>query len=156
MLRSTAKATKNHSWSVIRRYGIAVIAVATAFALVSLLQQLKVRDPVALVLLSAFAMGVWYGGAGPGFLAFVLSTLGLSVFLHSPGSWFHIAAYDYPVYFIFVLFGLMIYLFSRSRRLAERMLRESRDRLEEDVAARTSELTRLNVEYATILDAVPF
>lgn len=156
MLRSTAKATKNPILSFLPRYAIAVIGVATAFALVSILQRFKVRDPFALVFLAAFAIGVWYGGTGPGILAFVLSTLGLSLFLHSPRGWLHIAANDVPVYSIFVLLGLLIYRFSRSRRHAEKMLEEKRNQLEEDVAGRTSELTRLNAEYATILDAVPF
>jgi C4-dicarboxylate-specific signal transduction histidine kinase len=51
------------------------------------------------------------------------------------------------------LFAFCIYKFTRSRRRAELLLEQARDQLEAEVQARTAELTQLNAEYKTILNA---
>jgi DNA-binding NtrC family response regulator/PAS domain-containing protein len=124
------------------RYGLAIVSVASAVVTVFILQRFRVRDPFALVLLSAFSITVWYGGSGPGILAFLLSIFGLSFFLHSPDGWPHIILYDIPTYCIFILSSFLVYRFSMSRRHAEQLLEDNRNRLESEVIARTSELRR--------------
>jgi hypothetical protein len=86
MLRLAAWLNERRSIPIAARYGIAVASFAAAFAVVFLIQFLKLRDPYALVFLAALWVGVWYGGDGPGYLGLVLGTLGLTGFLHTQDS----------------------------------------------------------------------
>jgi succinate dehydrogenase/fumarate reductase cytochrome b subunit len=91
MIESPTRPPGNSSVLISRapyfRYGIALASFAGAFLLVFLFQRMQVRDPFALVFLAAVAVSAWYGGPGPGILAFVLSALALNIFLHVPGGW---------------------------------------------------------------------
>ena len=156
MLRFVALSDKHPIFSVVLRYGIAIASVTGAFALVFLLQRTHVRDPFALLFLAVIWVSVWHGGTGPGILGIVLSTLGLTAFLHSSSGWLHIASYDLPVYCVFFLFVFWIWRFSQTRRHTELLLEQARDQLEIEVQARTAELTQVNAEDKTILDAAPF
>jgi len=156
MLRFVALSDKHLIFSIVLRYGIAIASFAAAFTVVFLLQHIQVRDPFALIFLAAIAISLWYGRTGPGILAIVLSTFGLNVFLHSPRGWFPVAPYDFPLFCVFFLFAFWIYRFSESRRRAELSLEQARAQLEAEVQARTAELTRMNTENETILDAAPF
>jgi PAS domain S-box-containing protein len=145
-----------HFRSTTLRYAGALGAVLAAFLIASILAQRGMRDPRASILLAGIAVSVWYCGPGPGILAIALSVVGLHVLIPSQNAWFIIGVDDMPYFCIFLLFGSLIHQFSRSLRKAERWILAAQNRLEEDVAARTLELTRLNTEYQTILDAVPF
>jgi PAS domain S-box-containing protein len=163
MLRLAAWLNERRSSPIAARYGIAVASFAAAFAVVFLIQFLKLRDPYALVFLAALWVSVWYGGDGPGYLGLVLGTLGLTGFLHTQDSWHLLVQHNVATYGAFFLFALLILRFSRERRRIESSLRQSRDRLEAEVQARTADLTsvnaqlaRVNMEYKTIFDALPF
>jgi PAS domain S-box-containing protein len=156
MLRFGALVDKHFLRAMVLRYGIALASVAAAFTTVSILQHYQIRDPLASIFLAAIAVSVWYGGAGPGLLGIALSTLVLHAFVRSSNGWLHIGLRDLPYFGVFILFGLLIYRFTRTRRHAEQLLQQGRNHLEEEVETRTIELTRLNLEYKTILDAAPF
>jgi PAS domain-containing protein len=136
------------------RYGLAILFSTIAYAVVLGLEHLHVRDPYALIFLAAFWTSIWYAGEGPGNFALALSTLGLTIFLHSPSGWVHFSGYDLPVYLLFFVFAILIHRFSRMRRRFELSSAESRDRLEGEVRDRTAQLSHLNRQYKTILDAL--
>jgi PAS domain S-box-containing protein len=142
--------------AMVLRYRIAVASVISASIAVFILRHFQVRDPFASIFLAAIAVSVWYGGTGPGLVAIGLSTLALHGFVSVPGGWLRIKVHEVPFFCVFLLFGLLIYRFSRSRRYVEQSLERARNQLEADVQSRTGELMRLNTEYKTILDAAPF
>ena len=156
MLRPSALAEEHPIGAAVWRYGIAGASVTAAFATVFILHHFHLRDPFASIFLGAIAVSVWYGGAGPGVLAIGLSMLALQSFVRTPEEWIPIGLHDLPYFLVFLLFGLLIYRFSSSRRRAEQLLKLARDELEVEVQARTEQLTRLNTEYETILNAAPF
>jgi PAS domain S-box-containing protein len=163
MLQLRPSIHKDQALPVAVRYGIAVVSVMAAYAVVLVLERLQLRDPYALIFLAAFWVSIWFGGGGPGKLGLVLSTLGLTTFLHSQNGWLHFAKYDYPVYCFFFSFAFLIYRFSRMRRSIETSLEQERDRLEVKVQERTAQLTQANQQYKAInklykkiFDALPF
>ncbi len=156
MLRFLALAQEHPIRVAVLRYGTTIASVTAAFTTVFILHHFHVRDPLASIFLAAIAVSVWYGGTGPGVLAIGLSSLALHTFIRPADGWFPVGLYDLPFFCVFLLFGLLIYRFSRSRRHAEQLLERARNELEAEVQARTAELTRLNTEYKTILDAAPF
>ena len=138
-------------------YLISIASVGAAFLIVSALQHLSVRDPVILIYLTAIAVSFWYGQRGPGLLAFFLSTICLfSNFLAFEHKWVHVVFYDAPTLCLYLIFAWWIQAFAESRHRLETILRRNGRELETSVQARTGELTRINTEYKTILDAAPF
>jgi PAS domain S-box-containing protein len=139
------------------RYLMAASSVGAAFVIVSALQHFSVRDPVILIYLTAIAVSFWYGHEGPGLLALSLSTICLlSNFLTVEHTWVHIMFYDAPTLCLFIAFAWLIRAFANSRHRLESILRRHGEELETAVRGRTRELTRINMEYKTILDAAPF
>src|SRR5262245_25247642 len=131
------------------RYGLAVLSVALAFGIKLLLQQLHVGYPLSTSFLAAIAVTFWYAGMGPGILALVLSCAAFGFFVLPYQVDYRIVLADgstKPVYasrsglshlfyfFYFTLVALVMSWFSSSRRRAERLLIEARDRLEIKVA----------------------
>ncbi|MEG9438390.1 hypothetical protein JAO29_19770 [Edaphobacter sp. HDX4] len=79
MSRIVALSNSLRLFSGVTRYGIAIVSVAGASAVASLLQHFGVRDPLASIFLAALAVSFWYGRTGPGVLGMVLATWGLNV-----------------------------------------------------------------------------
>jgi PAS domain S-box-containing protein len=139
------------------RYLIPIGSVGVAFGIVAALQHFSVRNPVILAYLAAIAVSFWYGKKGPGLFAFALSTICLlGNFLSFEHRWIHILFYDAPILCLYVGFAWWIQVFADSRHHLESVLRRNGEELEAAVKARTSELTRINAEYKTILDSSPF
>jgi PAS domain S-box-containing protein len=155
MLRFQALVHRERILAASLRYGLAILFSTIAYGVALGLEHLHVRDPYALIFLAAFWASTWYAGEGPGNFAFALGTLGLTTFLHSPNGWLHFSGFDLPVYLLFFVFAILIHRFSRMRRRFELSLAESRDRLEGEVRDRTAQLSHLNRQYKTILDALP-
>jgi len=143
------------------RYGLAVLSVALAFGIKLLLQQLHFGYPLSTSFLAAIAVTFWYAGTGPGILALVLSCAAFGFFVLPYQVDYRIVLADgstKPVYasrsglshllyfFYFALVALVMSWFSSSRRRAERLLSQARDRLETKVAERTARLRKLNDE----------
>ena len=143
------------------RYGLAVLSVALALGIKLLLQQLHFGYPLSTSFLAAIAVTFWYAGTGPGILALVLSGAAFGFFVLPYQVDYRIVLADgstKPVYasrsglshllyfFYFALVALVMSWFSSSRRRAERLLSQARDRLETKVAERTARLRKLNDE----------
>jgi len=143
------------------RYGLAVLSVALALGIKLLLQQLHFGYPLSTSFLAAIAVTFWYAGTGPGILALVLSCAAFGFFVLPYQVDYRIVLADgstKPVYasrsglshllyfFYFALVALVMSWFSSSRRRAERLLSQARDRLETKVAERTARLRKLNDE----------
>ncbi|HJY53066.1 MAG TPA: GAF domain-containing protein [Candidatus Udaeobacter sp.] len=143
------------------RYGLAVLSVALALGIKLLLQQLHFGYPLSTSFLAAIAVTFWYGGTGPGILALVLSCAAFGFFVLPYQVDYRIVLADgstKPVYasrtglshlfyfFYFALVALVMSWFSSSRRRAERLLSQARDKLEIKVAERTARLRKLNDE----------
>ena len=141
---ASLRISKFAAWSesaLVLRYGTAVILVAAALGAALILRHANLAHPVTSFSFAAIAIAFWYGGTGPGLLALLLSCLGISDFfmpirITDPSSESYIAIYG--------IFGLLVSWFSTSHHRAERLLTESRDRLEIRVAERTVELTEAN------------
>jgi len=163
MLRLVAWLNERRPFPVAVRYGIAVASFTTAYAIVFLFQAFKLRDPYALTFLAALWVTAWYGGEGPGYLGLALGTLGLTYSLHTQDNWQRLVQHNFAVYGAFFLLAFLILWFCRQRRQIESSLKQSRDRLEAEVQVRTvdlssvnAQLARVNMEYKTIFDALPF
>ena len=131
--------------SIALRYGLAVTLVVLALG-ISVVTHLLNSPPrfVSHFVLLAIAITFWCAGKGPGLVALLLSSLGVGVL-----AWNHFFAPNFPlVQFLifFVIFSLLMALFSDSRRRAQKLLIEARNTLELRVAERTNELVRANEE----------
>jgi len=136
--------------SVVLKYGLAVVSVAIALGLSLLAQLQTVHNLEFPLFLMAIAVTVWYAGAGPGVLAVVLSGLSFNYFFTQPLYTLYIEPSDRPYFIVFILFALMIGWFSSRRRRIEQELRQARDELETEVAARTQQASLLNLTHDTI------
>ena len=143
------------------RYGLAVLSVALALGIKLVLQQLHFGYPLSTSFLAAIAVTFWYAGTGPGILSLVLSCAVFGFFVLPYQVDYRIVLADgstKPVYasrsglshliyfFYFAVVALVMSWFSSSRRRAEQLLSQARDRLEIKVAERTVRLKKLNDE----------
>jgi K+-sensing histidine kinase KdpD len=81
MFRSAIRSKKPQALTATKRYGIVIMSVTGAFVVAFLLEYFGVRNPFALIFLAAVSVSFWRSGSGPGILAIILSTTGLTVFL---------------------------------------------------------------------------
>ena len=125
----------------IRRYGIALLFVAVAFASTLLLQRFF-PYPFLFVFFAAVMASAWFGGTRPGFLAVLLSTLLADYFFLPPVHTFAVDASDVAYFASFIVCAVVASWVSSSMRRTEEALRQARDQLEIRVAERTSELQK--------------
>jgi formate hydrogenlyase transcriptional activator len=149
-----SKLTVRPTLAVVLRYGLAVLLVAIALA-ISVVKHLQHSPPrfVSHFVLLAIAITFWCAGTGPGLLALVLSCLGVAVLART-----NFLTPDFPLgsfLVFFVVFSLLLSLFTASRRRALQELRKARDELEIKVAERTAELRRSERELREVLDSIP-
>jgi signal transduction histidine kinase len=128
--------------SVVRHYGLAVLAVSLALAAALFLQRFHFRAVEVPLLLFAVATAAWYGGVGAAILALVLSYLSFDYFFTEPYHTLYIVPGDIPYFVAFALFAGLVTWFSAVRRRVERQLRHARDDLEK----RSAELAASNKE----------
>ena len=107
--------------SSLKRYAVAVLAVAVALACSVLSLPLGERSQLFL-LLAAVVLSAWYGGAGPGLLATALSVVVQLVFFE-PGE------HGWIRMLLFVLISAGISAAAAGRRRAETRVREQREEL---------------------------
>jgi PAS domain S-box-containing protein len=136
--------------SVVLKYGLAVVTVAIALGL-SLLGQSQTVEKVEFpLLLMAIAVTVWYAGTMAGVVAVALSSVGFNYFFTQPLYTLYIESADRPVFVVFLLFAFVIASFSSRRRRIEHDLRQARDELESEVAARSQQASLLDLTHDTI------
>src|SRR6266481_4722662 len=126
-----SKLTRRPAFAVVARYGLAVASVATAIGTTLILRHYNFPAHfISHFTLIAIAITFWRAGTGPGLLAYLLSSLGVSILARN--------------HFLLAIASLLMGWFSASRRRAERFVIEARNNLELRVAERTGELTRAN------------
>ena len=131
--------------SILLRYGLAVVSVATALGINLFLFNRKIEGVEFPIFLIAIALTVWYAGVKPAILALVLSTLAFDYYFTAPYYSFYLTWADVPYYVVFIVFALLITWFSAVRRGAERELLRSRDELQKQVAMRTQQANLLDL-----------
>ena len=131
--------------SILLRYGLAVVSVATALGINLFLFNRKIEGVEFPIFLIAIALTVWYAGVKPAILALVLSTLAFDYYFTAPYYSFYLNWADVPYYAVFIVFALLITWFSAVRRGAERELLRSRDELQKQVAMRTQQANLLDL-----------
>jgi C4-dicarboxylate-specific signal transduction histidine kinase len=123
------------------RYGLAILAVASALVITQSLKPTVFPTPL---FFAAVVISTWFGGTGPGITAIILATLVLDFFFVSPVRGFTIRAADLPYMAQFVLPALLSGWFTKKRKEAETALKEARDHLDAKVQERTAQLRRTN------------
>ena len=137
---------KRRITSIVLRYGLAVLSVATALMIKELLRTYFDPTPNSLFF-CAVVLSSWLGGLGPGLLASSLS-VGL-IDYHFTSPYYTLAALsaeDLPRMVVFFLSAASISWLSASQKRARESLRQARDELELKVQERTAELQRANQE----------
>src|SRR6267142_2097919 len=138
-----SKLTRRPAFAVVARYGLAVASVATAIGTTLILRHYNFPAHfISHFTLIAIAITFWRAGTGPGLLAYLLSSLGVSILARNH---FLLPTFGLEPFLIFyAIASLLMGWFSASRRRAERFVIEARNNLELRVAERTGELTRAN------------
>jgi PAS domain S-box-containing protein len=141
------------------RYGLAVLSVGAALAIKLILLHFDFSYPLSTSFLAAIAITFWYGGTGPGVLAFVLSSLAFGYFVlpyqidyrivlpngSTKAVYLPSGGLSHLLYlFYFALVAFLMSWFSSSRRRSERLLIQARNELEMKVEQRTAKLSQLN------------
>ena len=131
--------------SVLRRYGLALAAVAAAFLANSALHPL-VGDRVGYVLLfPAVAFSAWYCGIGPSVVATILALLGASYGFVPPIQPYRIfTAAELVHALVFLSSCALTVAMGESRRRQNETLRNQQDELESRVLERTADLDIAN------------
>jgi PAS domain S-box-containing protein len=140
-----SRLTARPALAVALRYGLAVASVATALGTTLILRYYGSPPRfISHFTLIAIAITFWCAGTGPGLLALLLSSLGVSLLARNH---FLLSGFPLESFLIFyAVFSMLMSWFSASRRRAEQLLTEARDHLDFRVAKRTDELVRANAE----------
>ena len=134
---------KRRITSIVLRYGLAVLSVATALIIKELLRTYFDPTPNSLFF-CAVVLSSWLGGLGPGLLASSLSVGLIDYHFTSPYYTLELSAEDLPRMVVFFLSAASISWLSASQKRARESLRQARDELELKVQERTVELQRAN------------
>jgi signal transduction histidine kinase len=143
--RSLGLQVLNQDHSPVLRYAVAVIAVALAQALTSLLGP-SLDPEVSSLFLAAVMVSAWYGGLGPGLLATALAVVLIETFLLYPVGQYDLNVHSFLRLTVFMVVALLISSLTAARKRAEDALRKAHDELEMRVQERTAELAQVNQE----------
>ncbi len=130
---------------VLRRYAIAFLFVAVAFALTYLLQRFF-QYPFLFLFFAAVMASAWFAGTAAGLFAVIISTLIADYFFLPPLHTFVIDSMDIAYFAAFIVCAIAASWVSSAKRQTEEALRKARDELELRVAERTSELQKTVAE----------
>ncbi len=134
---------------LIRRYGSAGAFVAAAFGCTLFLQRFFTY-PFLFLFFAAVMASAWFGGAGAGLFAVLVSTVLVAYFFVPPYYSWAITPTAVSYFVAFVVCALVVSWVSSSRRKTEEALREARDQLEVRVSERTTALMRTQTELARL------
>src|SRR5262245_33633779 len=129
---------------VVFRYLLPFIAVAIACIATYLLDIAAPESPNLFLFFGSIVVTAWFAGAGPGWLAVVLSILAVDYFFSPPIYVLDLSAKDIPWFTAFALCAVATNALSLQRRRMESMLRQARDELEQRVRERTRDLQQSN------------
>jgi len=135
----------NHDHSPVLRYAVAIVTVALALALTSLLGP-SLDPEVSSLFLAAVMVSAWYGGLGPGLLATALAVVFIETFLLYPVGQYDLDVHSFLRLTVFMVVALLISSLTAARKRAEDALRKAHDELEMRVQERTAELAQVNQE----------
>ena len=124
---------------VIWGYGIAVLSVASAL-IISKWAGLHLQSAPVSLFLCAVMLSAWYGGAGPGLLATVLSVLAFYYYFLPPISSFDAKPGQIPRLVMFMVSNLFVGSLAAAQRSATESLRRTRD----DLNVRVQEIQQTN------------
>jgi PAS domain S-box-containing protein len=134
----------------IQGYGLAVLSVALALGGSLIADRFNIHDVDVPFFLFAVAITAWYGGTWAALLALILSCLIFDYFFVEPLYTFYVSGVDLPYFIVFAIFASVVTWFSAVRRRVEKELRQTRDKLEIEVAERTQQASLLNLTHDTI------
>ena len=134
------RALFDRNWPAPARYGIALLLVGAAIAL-TLVSQYFYVEHNRFQFYAAIAVAAWFGGAGPGCMAVILSTLGIEYFFTAPFFNLGVAPHEIPDFLTFIVCAAVSVAVSTRLRQAEHSLIKTREALETTVAQRTAALT---------------
>ncbi len=130
---------------VLRRYAIAFLFVAVAFALTYLLQRFF-QYPFLFLFFAAVMASAWFAGTAAGLFAVIISTLIADYFFLPPLHTFVIDSMDIAYFAAFIVCAIAASWVSSAKRQTEEALRKARAELELRVVERTSELQKTVAE----------
>ena len=129
-------------------YFTAVLLVAVAAILTWLLRHPFPGIPSSLFF-CAVILSAWFGGLGPAFIASILSSATIILWLPWRPVVAPTVANEIPVFLVFLFASLFISWLSDRKRRAQTALRQARDLLEQRVEERTRELKAANEDLKT-------
>jgi DNA-binding NtrC family response regulator len=138
--------------SVIRGYGAAILSVAAA-TIISHLPTLHLGSAPVSLLLSAVMFSAWFGGIGPGLLAFALSALVFYYSFLTPIYSFGPKLVQIPRYIVFLVSAFFVGALSAAQRAATQSLGRARDKLDETVQELKQTNKALSKSEAYLADA---
>ena len=124
-------------------WGFALAILCTGFALAATDWFRSPLFPTPLFF-AAIVISTWYGGGIPGLITIALATCSLDYYFIPPAGRFGVLKPQSWYLVEFALPALVTCWFVRRRKIAEIMLRESRDELQARIEERQAELARLS------------
>src|SRR5260370_16033779 len=149
--RANSRLTARLAFAIALRYGLAVASVGVALG-TTLIPRHYGSPPrfISYYTMIAVAITFWYAGTGPGLLALLLSSLGVSLLARNN---LLLAGFALESFLVFYgVLSLLVGWFSASRRRAEQLLCEARDNLELRAVERTQELRNALEEIEDLRD----
>jgi signal transduction histidine kinase len=139
-LQKTVKQTAQSPWLL--RYGMSVFAVAAALMIALWMRATlgQPATPIVAMFLSAVMLSAWFGGAGPGVVAIVLSLLAIAFCFATPIYSVAVDVREIPRLLVFTLSAVFVGFLSGAQRSKAESLRRARDVLKGTV----QELERTN------------
>ena len=128
-------------------YGAALLFVGISF-LVTFVLQKSFPYPFLFFFFGGVVASAWFGGAGPGLVSVVLSTMLVDYFFLPPFNSFSISPSTEAYFGAFVVCALIASWISSSKKETERALLQARDELELRVSERTAALMKTQGELA--------
>jgi len=124
-------------------YAAAVCAVALAMCVELFLSKLTGSVPSTTLFAVSIAVSAWFGGAGPGVLALILSAASIDYLVYEPGTFFHFANLGQVLLFVCYVLGWLGFCLLTERTF--RRLRRDRNlrRMAEQTAQQSDRVAQV-------------